>query len=70
MDKLKQSADPLAALIAAIIGILGFLGLLTKWGFTADQAAMFGGTVLSAAAAVRTLYNRARAAENKGTGAG
>ncbi len=60
MSKLKQSADPFAALTAAVIGILGFLGLLSKWGVTVDQAAMFGGFLLSAAAAIRTIYARAR----------
>lgn len=58
MDKLKASADPLAAIIANLIGVLGVLGLLSKWGMTADQAAMIGGFVLGIAAAIRTIYNR------------
>lgn len=64
MMKLKNSADPFAALISATIGVLGVLGLLSKWGISSDQAAMLGGFALSAAAAIRTIYNRSKRSDD------
>lgn len=46
-------ADPLAALVAVLVGILGTLGLWTKWGLTADQVAEVGASVLCVAAILR-----------------
>ena len=54
----KAAADPVAAVLAALVAIAGSTGLIAKMGLTADDVAMVCGYALAVAASLRSYLAR------------
>lgn len=59
-----SAQDPVAALIASVVAVLGALGLLTRWGLSADEVAQIGGAALALAAAIRMFLDARKPASS------
>jgi hypothetical protein len=57
-DVAKAAADPAAALIALLVAMAGYTGLVARLGLTADDVAMICGYLLAGAAALRSYFAR------------
>lgn len=53
-------ADPIAAVVGAVIMILANTGVMERLGLTADQVANIGGAVITIAATLRSVLRPRR----------
>jgi hypothetical protein len=53
-------ADPIAAVVGAVIMILANTGVMERLNLTADQVANIGGAVITIAATIRTFMRQQR----------
>jgi hypothetical protein len=53
-----KSLDPSAALVSSLVMLAGFLGLMERWGLTADDVAALLGAAMTVAAILRRPLER------------
>ena len=65
--KTKSPKDPLAlALVGAVTSILSGLGLLEKWGMTADDVGLVGGGVATIAGVLAVVFHSRKSTNSEG----
>lgn len=66
-DEAWIAADPLTAILGALVSFAAIFGLWSALGLSADQMAELGGVVTTVGAASRALYNQKRKRDKKGS---